>query len=162
MQRKKGQFASSRTLGEEGGPVSSWDGSQIPGQQVGAGVGQQEVTCVHCGIGERSTPMMRRGPSGPRTLCNACGLMWANKGVLRDLSKNPPLPGAPQQPHMLHQQQIIMRQQQQIAALQHSLEHVPQNGTESGMGSQQMELELQHNRESQPSSADGGTAVATA
>ncbi|BBN20483.1 jasmonate ZIM domain-containing protein [Marchantia polymorpha subsp. ruderalis] len=44
MQRKKGQFASSRTLGEEGGPVSSWDGSQIPGQQVGTGVGQQEVT----------------------------------------------------------------------------------------------------------------------
>jgi transcription elongation factor Elf1 len=35
--------------------------------------------CVHCGIGEKSTPMMRRGPSGPRTLCNACGLMWANK-----------------------------------------------------------------------------------
>lgn len=22
---------------------------------------------------------MRRGPDGPRTLCNACGLMWANK-----------------------------------------------------------------------------------
>jgi hypothetical protein len=37
------------------------------------------VRCVHCGIGERSTPMMRRGPAGPRTLCNACGLMWANK-----------------------------------------------------------------------------------
>lgn len=31
--------------------------------------------------------MMRRGPDGPRTLCNACGLMWANKGTLRDLSK---------------------------------------------------------------------------
>ncbi|KAK4349743.1 hypothetical protein RND71_029056 [Anisodus tanguticus] len=30
--------------------------------------------------------MMRRGPEGPRTLCNACGLMWANKGTLRDLS----------------------------------------------------------------------------
>ncbi|GKU97903.1 hypothetical protein SLEP1_g10980 [Rubroshorea leprosula] len=23
--------------------------------------------------------MMRRGPAGPRTLCNACGLTWANK-----------------------------------------------------------------------------------
>lgn len=23
--------------------------------------------------------MMRRGPAGPRTLCNACGLKWANK-----------------------------------------------------------------------------------
>jgi hypothetical protein len=27
--------------------------------------------------------MMRRGPSGPRSLCNACGLYWANRvGVL--------------------------------------------------------------------------------
>lgn len=35
--------------------------------------------CVHCGVTENSTPAMRRGPAGPRTLCNACGLMWANK-----------------------------------------------------------------------------------
>ncbi|KAK2998136.1 hypothetical protein RJ639_026175 [Escallonia herrerae] len=43
--------------------------------------------CQHCGVSENSTPAMRRGPAGPRTLCNACGLMWANKGTLRDLSK---------------------------------------------------------------------------
>jgi hypothetical protein len=42
--------------------------------------------CVHCGIGEKLTPMMRRGPSGPRTLCNACGLMWANK--VRSMSES--------------------------------------------------------------------------
>lgn len=36
-------------------------------------------SCRHCGVSEKSTPMMRRGPEGPRTLCNACGLMWANK-----------------------------------------------------------------------------------
>ncbi|MCH84406.1 GATA transcription factor 24-like, partial [Trifolium medium] len=36
---------------------------------------------------EKHTPAMRRGPAGPRTLCNACGLMWANKGTLRDLRK---------------------------------------------------------------------------
>ena len=35
--------------------------------------------CQHCGVGENNTPAMRRGPAGPRTLCNACGLMWANK-----------------------------------------------------------------------------------
>ena len=35
--------------------------------------------CTHCGISSKSTPMMRRGPAGPRTLCNACGLKWANK-----------------------------------------------------------------------------------
>lgn len=35
--------------------------------------------CQHCGVSEKNTPAMRRGPAGPRTLCNACGLMWANK-----------------------------------------------------------------------------------
>lgn len=35
--------------------------------------------CLHCGVSENNTPAMRRGPAGPRTLCNACGLMWANK-----------------------------------------------------------------------------------
>ncbi|XP_060167959.1 GATA transcription factor 17-like isoform X4 [Lycium barbarum] len=43
--------------------------------------------CHHCGTSESETPAMRRGPSGPRTLCNACGLMWANKGMLRDITK---------------------------------------------------------------------------
>ncbi|XP_064939600.1 GATA transcription factor 20-like [Musa acuminata AAA Group] len=45
--------------------------------------------CHHCGISAKSTPMMRRGPDGPRTLCNACGLLWANKGTMRYLAKNP-------------------------------------------------------------------------
>ncbi|CAL9167654.1 unnamed protein product [Musa hybrid cultivar] len=45
--------------------------------------------CHHCGISAKSTPMRRRGPDGPRTLCNACGLVWANKGTMRDLAKNP-------------------------------------------------------------------------
>ncbi|XVF01483.1 hypothetical protein REPUB_Repub04eG0093000 [Reevesia pubescens] len=44
-------------------------------------------SCQNCGISEKSTPAMRRGPAGPRTLCNACGLMWANKGTLRGLRK---------------------------------------------------------------------------
>ena len=35
--------------------------------------------CTNCGISSMSTPMMRRGPSGPRSLCNACGLFWANR-----------------------------------------------------------------------------------
>ncbi|KAF3435171.1 hypothetical protein FNV43_RR22258 [Rhamnella rubrinervis] len=35
--------------------------------------------CQHCGISEKCTPAMRRGPGGPRSLCNACGLMWVNK-----------------------------------------------------------------------------------
>uniref|UniRef100_A0A453H2X2 GATA-type domain-containing protein n=2 Tax=Aegilops tauschii subsp. strangulata TaxID=200361 RepID=A0A453H2X2_AEGTS len=43
--------------------------------------------CQNCGTSEKMTPAMRRGPAGPRTLCNACGLMWANKGTLRSCSK---------------------------------------------------------------------------
>lgn len=42
-----------------------------------------KLLCVNCGTGAQDTPMMRRGPQGPRTLCNACGLMYANKGVMR-------------------------------------------------------------------------------
>ncbi|CAL5204573.1 unnamed protein product [Lathyrus oleraceus] len=65
MHREKGQFASVKPS-----PGSSnWR------------------RCKHCGVNENNTPAMRRGPDGPRTLCNACGLMWANKGTLRDLSK---------------------------------------------------------------------------
>ncbi|KAI3809920.1 hypothetical protein L1987_19523 [Smallanthus sonchifolius] len=77
MQRKKGQFTSSKAISDEA-TSSDWNGG--PSQD-------EETTCRHCGISSKSTPMMRRGPAGPRTLCNACGLKWANKGVLRDLTK---------------------------------------------------------------------------
>ncbi|KAF3323460.1 protein FAR1-RELATED SEQUENCE 5-like protein [Carex littledalei] len=32
--------------------------------------------CLRCGITQIGTPHMRRGPDGPRTLCNACGIAW--------------------------------------------------------------------------------------
>ncbi|KAG6497372.1 hypothetical protein ZIOFF_045271 [Zingiber officinale] len=36
-----------------------------------------EVTiCLRCGINANATPHMRRGPDGPRTLFNACGISW--------------------------------------------------------------------------------------
>ncbi|KAL7140552.1 hypothetical protein ABFS83_09G126900 [Erythranthe nasuta] len=87
MQRKKGQFTSSKPTHDDctsGG--SSWDSGQNWGAD-GSGSQVQDICCRHCGTSEKCTPMMRRGPEGPRTLCNACGLMWANKGTLRDLSK---------------------------------------------------------------------------
>ncbi|PON89828.1 GATA transcription factor [Trema orientale] len=83
MHRKNGQFAS---LKESSG-TSGWDSSQSGLQ---AGTHRPETVlrrCQHCGISEQNTPAMHLGPAGPRTLCNACGLMWANKGTLRDLSK---------------------------------------------------------------------------
>ncbi|CAN6678888.1 unnamed protein product [Malus baccata var. baccata] len=84
MLRKNGQFAS---LKQTSG-ASSWESTQSFLQD---GTPQPETVlrrCQHCGVSENNTPAMRRGPAGPRTLCNACGLMWANKGTLRDLSKS--------------------------------------------------------------------------
>ena len=46
MQRKKGQFASSRPTQEEGAVVPNWDGTQAPGQPLGPGGVQPEVTYV--------------------------------------------------------------------------------------------------------------------
>ncbi|XP_020206956.1 GATA transcription factor 25 [Cajanus cajan] len=79
MHRNKGQFTSSKK--QDG--ANSWGTDQDSGQDDS----QSETLCTHCGISSKATPMMRRGPSGPRSLCNACGLFWANRGALRDLSK---------------------------------------------------------------------------
>ncbi|XP_021759773.1 GATA transcription factor 24-like [Chenopodium quinoa] len=76
--RSKGQFTSSKKGDESSG---------CNAQDSGPDDTQIETFCTHCGISSTSTPMMRRGPNGPRTLCNACGLVWSNKGTLRDLSK---------------------------------------------------------------------------
>jgi chromatin structure-remodeling complex subunit SFH1 len=32
--------------------------------------------CAHCGCSSVDTPLMRKGPSGDKTLCNKCGLAW--------------------------------------------------------------------------------------
>ncbi|XP_010439027.1 PREDICTED: GATA transcription factor 25-like [Camelina sativa] len=79
MARNKGQFTSSKMT--DGAYNSGTD------QDSAQDDGHPEISCTHCGISSKCTPMMRRGPSGPRTLCNACGLFWANRGTLRDLSK---------------------------------------------------------------------------
>ncbi|CAM8922720.1 hypothetical protein QQ045_023263 [Rhodiola kirilowii] len=86
MKRKKGQFTSSKPSSDEIASASpDWNGGQ------GSAPDEQEILCLHCGTSSKFTPMMRRGPAGPRTLCNACGLKWANKGILRDLTKVAPL-----------------------------------------------------------------------
>lgn len=80
MHRKNGQFASSKDSRKI--DAGNWDSSD--GTPCAESILRR---CQHCGISEKCTPAMRRGPGGPRSLCNACGLMWANKGTLRDLTK---------------------------------------------------------------------------
>jgi hypothetical protein len=36
--------------------------------------------CAHCGV--EKTPEWRQGPEGPRTLCNACGIVFRKRGRL--------------------------------------------------------------------------------
>ncbi|KAJ7958903.1 GATA transcription factor [Quillaja saponaria] len=79
MHRNKGQFTSSKKPDGTFG----WGAVQESGQDDNS----SETSCTNCGISSKSTPMMRRGPTGPRSLCNACGLFWANRGTLKDLSK---------------------------------------------------------------------------
>ncbi|KAH0306170.1 hypothetical protein KCU71_g9603, partial [Aureobasidium melanogenum] len=37
----------------------------------------EEYVCADCGT--LDSPEWRKGPKGPKTLCNACGLRWAKK-----------------------------------------------------------------------------------
>ena len=45
------------------------------------------ATCSNPNCGVASTPLMRRGPNGMRTLCNACGLWFARRGTMRPCGK---------------------------------------------------------------------------
>ncbi|XP_027771880.1 GATA transcription factor 24-like isoform X1 [Solanum pennellii] len=84
MHRKNGQFASLKSNSGSSSCDSAKSSLEGDGTQHSVIVPGK---CHHCGVSENCTPAMRRGPDGPRTLCNACGLKWANKGTLRDLSK---------------------------------------------------------------------------
>ncbi|KUJ24580.1 cutinase gene palindrome-binding protein [Mollisia scopiformis] len=47
-----------------------------------------EYVCTDCGT--LDSPEWRKGPSGPKTLCNACGLRWAKKEKKRPGPLPPP------------------------------------------------------------------------
>ncbi|MCJ1253675.1 blue light receptor [Lignoscripta atroalba] len=54
-----------------------------------------EYVCTDCGT--LDSPEWRKGPNGPKTLCNACGLRWAKKekkrhGTGQQQQQQPPLP----------------------------------------------------------------------
>lgn len=46
-----------------------------------------EYVCTDCGT--LDSPEWRRGPNGPKTLCNACGLRWAKKEKKRSEQTGP-------------------------------------------------------------------------
>ncbi|RWR83152.1 GATA transcription factor 24 [Cinnamomum micranthum f. kanehirae] len=75
MQRHKGQFACKAPTGEVVSASSTWESKQCQSQNDTP----KEAVCLQCGTSEKATPVMRRGPAGPKTLCNACGLKWAHK-----------------------------------------------------------------------------------
>ena len=47
-----------------------------------------EYVCTDCGT--LDSPEWRKGPNGPKTLCNACGLRWAKKEKKRTNPVHPP------------------------------------------------------------------------
>ena len=47
-----------------------------------AAASTQQKRCGYCNCS--STPMWRRGPKGPSTLCNACGVKWKHGKILQD------------------------------------------------------------------------------
>lgn len=49
----------------------------------------EEYVCTDCGT--LDSPEWRKGPNGPKTLCNACGLRWAKKEKKRNNSIGTPL-----------------------------------------------------------------------
>ncbi|KIM97967.1 hypothetical protein OIDMADRAFT_168322 [Oidiodendron maius Zn] len=49
----------------------------------------EEYVCTDCGT--LDSPEWRKGPSGPKTLCNACGLRWAKKEKRKSFSAPVPL-----------------------------------------------------------------------
>ncbi|KAF8798122.1 hypothetical protein BYT27DRAFT_7265230 [Phlegmacium glaucopus] len=53
--------------------------------------GAEQYVCITCG--RTDSPEWRKGPLGPKTLCNACGLRWAKQ--MRKVD-DPLLEGAPQ------------------------------------------------------------------
>ncbi|WPH00592.1 Hypothetical protein R9X50_00342200 [Acrodontium crateriforme] len=68
---------------------------------------EEEYVCADCGT--LDSPEWRKGPKGPKTLCNACGLRWAKKEKKTGTNASPanlvhqrssgsnqsPLPGTP-------------------------------------------------------------------
>ena len=69
------------------------------GDRSGAAAGKKTGrACSNCGCTSHATPLMRRGPNGVRSLCNACGLWFARRGTMRPVEGGPVNPAAHELP----------------------------------------------------------------
>ena len=59
------------------------------GRGADAGGRRNGRACSNCGCTSHATPLMRRGPNGVRSLCNACGLWYARRGTMRPVEGGP-------------------------------------------------------------------------
>ncbi|KAF9362027.1 hypothetical protein BGX26_006544 [Mortierella sp. AD094] len=57
-------------------------GSKKSGASGLSSTSAQQKRCGYCDC--TTTPMWRRGPNGPSTLCNACGVKWKHGKILQD------------------------------------------------------------------------------
>ncbi|KAM0862362.1 hypothetical protein ACQ4PT_045310 [Festuca glaucescens] len=78
------------------------------------------MCCVECRT--TTTPMWRSGPTGPRTLCNACGIRYRKKRRQELGLDNK------QQPQQQNQQQHEQQQQQLLQLQQQREDHTEATG----------------------------------
>ncbi|KAJ6261748.1 hypothetical protein Dda_2547 [Drechslerella dactyloides] len=94
-----GDTSPSLIRGDVGVPMSADRESRGSGERKKKIKVTNEYVCTDCGT--LDSPEWRKGPTGPKTLCNACGLRWAKKekkrGSVSGPSQPPPL-GAPVPP----------------------------------------------------------------
>ncbi|EPS42524.1 hypothetical protein H072_3514 [Dactylellina haptotyla CBS 200.50] len=90
-----GDTSPSLIRGDAGVPMSADRESRGSGERKKKVKVTNEYVCTDCGT--LDSPEWRKGPTGPKTLCNACGLRWAKKEKKRNSvsgpSQPPPLGG---------------------------------------------------------------------
>lgn len=79
--------ASPTLIRGDAGIAIPMDRDSRPGEKKKKLKTAEEYVCTDCGT--LDSPEWRKGPSGPKTLCNACGLRWAKKEKKRNNTSAP-------------------------------------------------------------------------
>ncbi|KAK6496833.1 blue light receptor [Arthrobotrys musiformis] len=82
-----GDTSPSLIRGDAGVPISADRESRGSGERKKKIKVSNEYVCTDCGT--LDSPEWRKGPTGPKTLCNACGLRWAKKEKKRNSVSGP-------------------------------------------------------------------------